>query len=204
MLDRHDELGRLFNVTHCNEFVYIPSGHSIADYDVVEAHDEDELKNWLFEHLHADVVIENDLPFDVEILWEGSPRDVSLLTIPSGKMETIHTYISHHLVVRRNSNNKRLLRLQVEGEKTYLMSQYVSSEITRVCVDEEICHDMNDAIIQVNNKVHTESIALYTVCVKLLTSCGSPITLFENRRWIFGVEGRTRIRQGFCGMKNSL
>jgi len=57
MLDRHVEVAERFNVTGCKDFVYIPRGGSLDDYDSISGPGKDELHNWLFDHLKATVTV---------------------------------------------------------------------------------------------------------------------------------------------------
>jgi len=129
MLDHHAEVGEKFNVSGCRDFVYIPRGGTLEDYDKITSPGKNELHNWLYDHLRAKVTVRdhcciilyslmeqpglhrivlfppaqvvNDLMFDVDVTWENQHHESFMLEVMAGETTTFNTFFSHHFVVSR-------------------------------------------------------------------------------------------------------
>lgn len=157
MLDKHRELADAFNVTQCNEFIYIPPGGTIEDADHVDIEDKIELNQWFFDHLQVPVTFENDLPFAVDLKWENGHQETTMLSLEPGNAMSIESYISHHWLVVRKQDNKQMLRIQIEEEKSYRLSEYISGEDTKQCKSEDVCNVPED-LVQINKQVRKTKI----------------------------------------------
>jgi len=147
MLERDDELAQAYNITGCNQYVYVPRGGGVrTDYDMLSAHDKLQLHNWLFTHLAVEMEIVNDLPFDVSIKWEDTGRrqgPQDLIAIPRGKSASVNTFESHHLRFishQPGAGPEAFLRVRVDGlETTLRLSDYLASDATKQCANPLDC-----------------------------------------------------------------
>ena len=147
MLERNDELAQAYNITGCNQYVYVPRGGDVrTDFDVLSAHDKLQLHNWLFTHLALEIEIVNDLPFDVSIKWEDTGRREGphdLIAIPRGKSASVNTFESHHLRFvshRPGAGSETFLRVRVDGSETTLrLSDYLANDASRQCANPLDC-----------------------------------------------------------------
>ncbi len=168
MLDRHEELGQVYNITGCKQFVYVPrGGHMLTDFDLLDAQSKLQLHNWIFSHLAVELTIQNDLPYDVSVKWEDTgkrtpPQD--LITIPQGKTAAVNTFESHHLRFfshqKGGAGSAAILRLRVDGVDNALrLSDFVHNDAAQECANPAEC---GAGMINVNN-AHGSTDDLQTV-----------------------------------------
>ncbi|EWM21003.1 hypothetical protein Naga_100081g21 [Nannochloropsis gaditana] len=147
MLDRNTELPGVYNISSCNEYVYVPrGGRTREDYDVIKAVDKLQLHNWLFTHLALTMEVINDLPFDVSIKWEDTGRSQApqdLISIPRGRTSSINTFETHHLRFvshQPGSEPRQFLRVRVDGStNTLRLSDFLTEEANQQCLNPQDC-----------------------------------------------------------------